>query len=218
MFYQIFHGNDLRIIEISVAVVTAIALIVLIVRYKFKGLLSAISYVGLVALLLLTIRYANVMLSIEGILAVLVVLILNYIFTNKLLSLMKTLDKKEAIKQTYKNFFIRTIPIIIMSIVFCFISWTAINTFGMVMFWGITLIALYNFIVTGTLLKLQNEEPKKDKKPKTKKTTVKKEDKSKTKETAKKDKKTTAKENKKPANKKTTKKGGANNGTKKDNK
>ena len=147
--------EKLQVLEIIVAVIALIALAILIIRYRLKGLLSAISYIGLTALLLLTIRYTNVMLSIEGLLAITIVMILNYIFTNKLLNLNKKETIKESIKQTYINFFIKIIPVIIMSIVFCFINWTSINTFGMVMFWGITLIAIYNYLITGTLLKLQ---------------------------------------------------------------
>ena len=62
---------------------------------------------------------------------------------------------KEKIGTTYKEFFIKIIPIIILVITFCFIKWTPISSFGMVMFWGIALIAAYNSIVTNSLLKIK---------------------------------------------------------------
>ena len=52
----------------------------------------------------------------------------------------------------------KLIPICISVIVFCFISWTTISSFGMVMFWGVALIALYNYLITATMLKVKAEK------------------------------------------------------------
>ena len=60
-------------IKIIVYVEIAIALVIslyLIIRYRVKGIMATILSVGYVAILLLAIRYANVVLSIEGILAI----------------------------------------------------------------------------------------------------------------------------------------------------
>ena len=65
---------------------------------------------------------------------------------------------KEAIKDTYKEFFITIIPIAIATITFCFAKWTSIGSFGMVMFWGISLIAIYNFAIVGSLLKIETDK------------------------------------------------------------
>ena len=148
-------------IFIAIAVIIALALVILIIRYKINGLLGTISYIGLISIFLLLIRYANIIVSIEGILGALIILILNYIFTNKLLSKIKELtikDVKNAIKETYKEFFIKMMPIFITVIVFCFIKWIPISSFGTVMLWGIILIAIYNFIITSTLLKIRAKE------------------------------------------------------------
>ena len=135
-------------IEIAIAVIALIALFILIIRYKMDGLLAAISYIGLAGALLLIIRYTNTILSLEGITAIVLTLILNYICIQKLL-------KTKSLKETYKDFFIKIIPIIIVSIVFCFINWLPINSFGMVMFWGIVIIAVYNYVITESLLNLE---------------------------------------------------------------
>ena len=161
--------NELDIIFYVMLAIAVLALIVLIVRYKTRGLLNAFSYIGLVALFLLLLRYTNVVISIESIFGVAVVLILNYIFVNKLLSKMKkeeTLNKaviSEDFKETYKEFFIRIIPIIICVITFCFIRWEPISSFGMVMFWGILLIALYNISITNLLIRLKESKGGKNK-------------------------------------------------------
>ena len=153
-------NQELNIIEYTIAGIVLLSLIIWIVRYKLTGLLGSISYIGLTSILLLLIRYANVTLSIQGIFGIAIILILNYIFINKLLSKLKKekLDKemiKQMIKETYKEFFIKILPIGIAVITFCFAGWAPISSFGMVMFWGIILIAIYNFIITNNLLKIE---------------------------------------------------------------
>ena len=148
-----------------VAMVLLIGFIIWIVRYKVNGLISAIAFIGLISLYLLAIRYTNVSVSIQGIVGIVVTIILNYVFIHKMLSMIKRSENskslstvKEAIKESYKEFFIKLIPICLSVITFCFINWTTISSFGMVMFWGIALIALYNYVMTATMLKLKAEK------------------------------------------------------------
>lgn len=158
-------NNELKIVKYAIIGVALIALIVLIIRYKILGVIGTISYIGLASLIMLVIRYANVVLSIEGIFGIAIVLILNYIFINKLLFKLKNSDEeitvqniKKTTKETYKDFFIRITPVIIMTITFCFIEWIPISSFGMVMFWGILLIAIYNVVITNNLLEIKVDE------------------------------------------------------------
>ena len=149
---------------IVVTVIALIALIVLFIRYKSNGLLAIISYVGLVSILLLTIRYTNVVLSIEGIAAIFVILVMNYVFENKILNDIKRhqsdkkADIKHIINMSIKDMVIKIIPIAILAITFCFMGWIPTSSFGMVMFWGITLIIIYNLLVTKNLLKTSQEK------------------------------------------------------------
>ena len=55
--------QKLECISIVIAVLAVIGIITLIIKYKSKGLLAGISYIGLAALYLLLIRYANVLIS-----------------------------------------------------------------------------------------------------------------------------------------------------------
>lgn len=152
--------NELKTVEYAIMGIILISLIVLVVRYKLNGLLGAISYLGLASIFVLLIRYANVVLSLEGIFGIVVILVLNYLFVNKLLSKLKeeTLSKdivNSKAKETYKQYFIKIIPIIIAIITFCFAGWKPISSFGMIMFWGVALIAVYNIIITNNLLKIR---------------------------------------------------------------
>ena len=159
--------QDLIYVAIAMAVVTIIGIIVLIVKYKTNGLLAGISYIGLSALYLIVIRYTNVTISIDSIFAIGIILILNYVFVDMLLKNIKD-NIKENIEnienvtnkstlETYKKFFSRIIPICIMVIVFCFIKWIPISSFGMTGFWGLIIIAIYNVVVTRYLLKVKVE-------------------------------------------------------------
>ena len=146
--------QDLINVEIVVAVLAIIWIIILISKYKINGLLAGISYVGLVAVYMLIVRYTNVTISIEAIAGIIIVLILNYIFTKMLLNKINDLRKekeeniiKKATIETYKKFYLRIIPICIMSIAFCFIKWIPISSFGMI----------YNAIITRYILKVNVE-------------------------------------------------------------
>ena len=156
--------DELNIILYVMIGLVAIALIVLIIRYKTEGLVNAFSYVGLASVFVLLLRYANVVVSIESIFGIAVVLILNYIFVNKLLSKLKKEEKVDkavisiAFKETYKEFFIRIIPICIAVITFCFIQWEPLSSFGMVMFWGIAVIAVYNIAITNLLVRVKESK------------------------------------------------------------
>lgn len=157
--------EDLNIIKIAIIAVTAIALLILVIKHRTNGFLASLGYIGLAGIFALIIRYTNVTVALEGIFAIAIILIINYIFQNKLLTKIKELktNKEEgivgkAMKETYKEFFIKILPICIMAIVFCFISWIPISSFGMIMFWGLLLIAIYNPTITQALLKIENRQ------------------------------------------------------------
>ncbi len=158
--------DNIQIIGYVAIAIIAVALIILCIRYKTNGIIGAILYIGLFAIYTLLIRYTNVVISLEGLFAIGLILILEYIFMNKILNKIKKEQKenskdivvKEAIKTSYKEFFIRIIPIAIAIITFCFIRWNPLSSFGMIMFWGIALIAIYNFVIVGTVLKIKAEK------------------------------------------------------------
>lgn len=157
--------NDLKIVAIIISIIVLVGIIILIAKYKTNGLIAGFSYIGLTALYLLLIRYANVMISIESICAILIILVLNYIFTQMLLNRIdekskekntKSVDKK--VLETYVKFFNRLIPVCIITIAFCFVKWIPLSSFGMTLFWGIIIIAVYNAVVTRMLLKIKMED------------------------------------------------------------
>ena len=158
-------NTEIEYIALAVGIVLLIGFIVLIIRFKLNGFLSAIAFIGLISLYLLVIRYTNVSVSLQGIVGIIVTILLNYIFISKILLKIKNSDDtkkleniKQGIKEGYKEFFIKLVPICISIIALCFANWTTISSFGMVMFWGVALMALYNYLITATILKLKAEK------------------------------------------------------------
>ena len=153
----------LNIIKYSFIIATALISLILIVKYKTNGIIGAISYMGLLATLTLVIKYTNVIISIDGMFAVAITIALNYLLIIKLLKIYKeNKNEKEKIKnkvtELYELFLIKIIPVCITVIALCFINWIPISSFGMIMFWGILLIFVYNMIITNTLLKIKAEK------------------------------------------------------------
>ncbi len=147
--------NTIIYVLIGIGVVISIAMIV---KFKMKGVLSTILSVGYIAVLLIALRYTNVTLSLEGIFAIGFAFILNlgfyYVLFEKIKDKKLTREEKiENYDKTLKKYCISIIPLIILSIICCFINWDSIYSFGMVTFWAIDISILYNLIVTNFIVR-----------------------------------------------------------------
>ena len=142
-----------NVIYISIAIV-AIAILFLVFKYKLRGLIAGIAYIGFLGLYLLVIRYTNVQLAISSIVGIVFVSILDYIVTINLLKIdaKEPEEKRNKYIEELKNTIFKLIPILLVAIVFTYTKWTAINIFGMFMFWGIILIIIYNFLLTRDMI------------------------------------------------------------------
>lgn len=145
------------IAAIAIGAIILVTLIIMIIKYKKNGFLEAIAFIGYVAFMLLAIRYTNVMLTLDGLLAIVASIIVN--FTFYLLSLInKDYKDKEKIevaidfqKALTRMLFV-LLPLIIMTVILCFANWLPLYSFGMVMFWGIITLLIYNIVITRTLI------------------------------------------------------------------
>ena len=150
---------------IVVGVITIITLIVMIIKYRRNGLLAAISVVGYIASLLLILRYAYVYITLDGLLAIVVSMIVNFVFIFYLLQTMKKgYEDKEKIELEidFKNVLISMlfimIPLMIISVILCFTEWLQLFSFGMVIVWGIIILLIYNIVITRTMLVNSSKE------------------------------------------------------------
>ena len=130
-----------KVIVVSIVIFT-LSIIYLIVKYKGKGILAGISIIGYVALLLLAIRYANVEVSIAGIIEILFSTLINYMLVVSML-------KEEKINNAIKKYSLILIPTLVIAIAFTFSNIAV----GIVLFWGIVIAMLYNISITNLLLR-----------------------------------------------------------------
>lgn len=149
---EITADNIELFVSLSIVVAT-VGMVYLIIKYKEKGIFASISLVGFVAILLLVLRYTNVTITIDGIVAIVLSTFLNYLLLIKILGYMnKKENANEAFNTAVVRFLFNTIPVAIIAIVFTFNSWLPVFSFGMVMFWGILVNIAYNYIITRTIL------------------------------------------------------------------
>ena len=143
---EITSDNIELFITLAIIALT-IAIVYLIIKYKEKGILVSISLIGYLALLLIVLRYTNVIITTSGLIAIILSVVLDYMISLKILK-----NTEEALYDSMKKFALTLIPLTIIAIVFSFNSWITISSFGMIMFWGIIVNMIYNFGITRILL------------------------------------------------------------------
>lgn len=148
--------KNMLIIGIAIpSILLLVACIILIIKFKSKGFIATFLQIGYIALLLLTIRYTNVVLTVEGMIGIVIFAILNYIFVLVMLNNLK--NKKQIEWHTIGKFALRTIPVYVLAVIFTFNSLTRINSLGMTLVWGSFCLYIYNLSITRNVLKMLNK-------------------------------------------------------------
>lgn len=148
--------NNINMIIYVAIAIAVIIFIVTIIKYKSKGFAVSLCSIGFIALYTLVLRYANVVISLDGIFAIGAAFIINHIFNIMFLNGLKKDVEKSFIK-VLKNYSFIMIPILIFAVVCCFSDWMSIFSFGMVVFWGLIVSIIYNFVITQLFIKNMNK-------------------------------------------------------------
>lgn len=148
--------EDMFIPAIIVGAIFVILFIFMIIRYRKLGLLAAISYIGYMAVLLLIIRFTNLIITLDGICGILILAILNFVLLIYLLEMLKKtekniLDYKKTFEKSFISILLVLIPTLIIGIVLCFSAWLPAYSFGTIIFWGIFIMGIYNIVITKIL-------------------------------------------------------------------
>lgn len=139
--------SDVLIFKVAFYAVIAVVSIVLIVKYKSKGYLAALLNIGFIALLSLVIRYTQITITLNAVIAFVGVVIINYVFMIKFLKGFENNTLSKVVyKDTCKEFYVAIVPAIIVAVIFTFMKGALINSIGMVIFWGLLVQALYNLL------------------------------------------------------------------------
>lgn len=163
--YSDITENTLKIATIVLASIFAIMLIYMIIKYKANGILGALANVGFLALLLLAIRYGKVTLTLTGIAGIAIATIIEYVITMLVIKQYNKDTDEATVNKNVKNVMsnsAKTIaPILIMSVIFALIKWEQIASIGMVLFWAILIMIVYNAIILATKFYITKKNKKK---------------------------------------------------------
>ena len=137
-----------NIIKILTAITIAGISLYFIIRYKLNGLKSSIIAIGYIGLLILVVKYTNVIITLNALIALFGVIIINYIFNDNLLQKINSgANVKIAFIHAIKELYFTIIPVCIIAIIFTFMHSTIISSIGMVLFWGLFIQALYDCLL-----------------------------------------------------------------------
>ena len=151
-----FLKSSITDTQILVAVIIAIvalilASIILIVKFKVKGLLAAISNIGFIALVTIILRYTKVTITLNSVITFVAMIVLNIVFLKMYLKNMIKLSEINAYKETMKNYYLSVIPVGVVAVIFTFMANATISSIGMIVFWSMFIQAIYNFLITRAL-------------------------------------------------------------------
>ena len=156
---SIIEDNTIKVIVYAEIIIALIISLYIVLKYRKNGIFGVILSIGYIAILLLVIRTTNVKISLNGILSVLIAFIINsineIIILNKLNENKNELTKKQKskfIKETFTKQIKIAIPILAIAIISLFSAWSEIFSLGMVLFWGLIISLIYNFLITEFLL------------------------------------------------------------------
>lgn len=140
--------QTIKTILIVITAVFIILLVYMIIKYKKRGIITALCYLAFVSLFTILLRVFNVTITMEGIVGGIIILALNYIISMRLIEIQ---DNKKYYK-VYLDIIMKLLPIFVLSIIFVFIPIMALSSIGMVLFWGIFLSLVYNVAITKHIL------------------------------------------------------------------
>lgn len=143
------------IIGITLVVLTFV-IIYMICRFRLDGLLAGITIISSIALLLIVARYTRIEISLNAIAAISIIIILNaYILCKMLNNIKKDLSYENIKKQTIRVY-LENLEVIIVSlilaIIFTFMQYAKVFSFGMTLFYGIISVVISNLLFLRTML------------------------------------------------------------------
>lgn len=166
--YSDITAETLKIVIVWLCIVALIMAICMVIKFKKNGLMGVIADIGFTAVLLLAIRYGNVEISLAGIFAIAIAVIVEYIVTGLILNEYSKKCEKEILIKNIKHLMGRIaiclVPFVVMAVTFALISWEEIASIGMILFWAIIIMIIYNTLMLVLKIFESNNENEKNKK------------------------------------------------------
>lgn len=142
---SIVTKNIINIAIIIYAVFVIVISAYMIIKYKLEGIKQAIFNIGYFATLLILFRYISITITFNSLVALIALIVINYIFSIKFLDkFKKENNKKIALKETLKELYLAIVPVGIIAVIFTFMSAAVINSVGTTLFWGLIVQLLFS--------------------------------------------------------------------------
>lgn len=156
----VVNSNLLIGIIVALAVVIAIIIIYLIVKFKFNGLLAAITMLANIALFTVLIRVTDISISLNSFAGVVALLVVN---TCLVINILKENENKDkTFGSNLKTAYAKSMDVLIISLiifaVFAFNSMAVISSMGLLLFWGWLVVLIGNLLLTVPMLKIGGKE------------------------------------------------------------
>lgn len=136
------------IVKVGFAIAILVVSIIMIIKYKTKAIKLVATSVAYIAILSLIIRYTDVKITLNSLVAFLSVIVINYVFNFKILKELQTnSNEKLALANVMKELYLTIIPVCIIAVIFTFMSSVVISSIGMVLFWGLLVQALFSLLI-----------------------------------------------------------------------
>lgn len=164
--YSDITEKTLAWICIILGIVAIVMAVFMIVKYRRNGIMGVIANIGFAAILLLSLRFGNVIISLPGIFAIAVIIFIEYIITMLILKEYSKKCDSETLEKNIKKLLVRIsitlVPLTVMAVTFALMSWQEIASVGMILFWAILIIAIYNIIILLVRLFSTSDSKKKE--------------------------------------------------------
>lgn len=164
--YSDITEKTLAWICIILGIVAIVMAVFMIVKYRRNGIMGVIANIGFAAILLLALRLGNVIISLPGIFAIAVMIFIEYIITMLILKEYSKKYDSETLEKNIKKLLVRIsitlVPLTVMAVTFALMSWQEIASVGMILFWAILIIAIYNIIILLVRLFSTSDSKKKE--------------------------------------------------------
>ena len=137
-------------IILAAIIILALMVVYLIIRHRTYGIISALSIIGYIALYLIVVRFTDTIISLEAMAAIGIAIILEFVFVQAIAKKLRENSANADVtikKELIKNISLQ-IPMYIMAVVFVFVEWETIKSFGIALFWGLIISLIYNFVFT----------------------------------------------------------------------
>ena len=149
-------GNAIYYVFASILVIFIVAVIYLIIRYKLNGAIGALSMGTFIAILLLLVRWTHTEISLNSIVAIAFLIILDTYLMTKIFNKIKENSNYDAVRKASIKTYLENIEVIIVSliiaIIFTFMREEVSFSFGMTLFYGIISIGISNLAFLRTML------------------------------------------------------------------